>query len=283
MDIVNECLWLDSTVTQPVAPAGGHSLFSRDLAGRHMLAFVGPSGLDTAVQPHLGRNRATWWMAIGNATTVPTVQGGAALTAVGTATAANIATTNFVTWIKRIDWLVTTAAATAVAGYRAPAVQWGRGNLPRTGGFHLIMRGGPATGCATTTTRYFMGMTSSTAAAADVEPTTLGSTIGIGWGSSDTQVNLIVNSTKTPLGADFPIPRTDRSVMYELILFAPPNGSWIGYQLVEMASDKKISGVVSTGLMANTVLMAPRAQFSVGGTSSVVGITLSSLYIETDY
>jgi len=53
---------LDLTVTNPAAPAAGTvRLFRREVAGRQMPAFIGPSGLDSALQPFLARNKIGYW------------------------------------------------------------------------------------------------------------------------------------------------------------------------------------------------------------------------------
>lgn len=54
-----------------------------------------------------------WSRPQGNGTVISTM--GLTLTATGTATAANVAVTNIHTMMRRLDYLVTTAAATAVA------------------------------------------------------------------------------------------------------------------------------------------------------------------------
>lgn len=101
-------------------------LFARRIAGGMLPAFMGPSGLDTSLQVSLSHNKVFFWKPAGNSTTI-TAEGGQALTVTGTATAANNATTNRHTWMRRLEHLVTAAATTAVTGFRAAAAQWGRG------------------------------------------------------------------------------------------------------------------------------------------------------------
>ena len=43
------------------------------------------------------------------------------------------------------------------------------------------------------------------------------------------------------------------------------------------------SGLITTNLPGTAVFMTPRAYMSVGGTSSVIGVALMGIYIETDY
>ncbi len=68
-------------------------------------AFMGPSGLDSSLQPHFGRNKISFVQPQGNGTVL--TSNGLTLTATGTATAANVATTNIHTYMRRLDYLVT--------------------------------------------------------------------------------------------------------------------------------------------------------------------------------
>lgn len=285
--IENDTMRLNSVNPSASPATDGINIFSRKVGGRNMLAQVGPSGLDTAMQPSLARNKVSRWAAAGNGTVI-VADGNAALTATGAATGANVATTNRHTWMKRLEYLVTTAATTAVAGFRAPALQWGRGNTSGSGGFHFVCQWGPATGVANTTHRCFVGMQSSTAAPTDVEPSTLTNMFGFGWNAADTNIQFMNNdasgaATKTDLGSSFPVPTVDRTKVYDIALFCAPNGTEIFYEINDLATGAQNTGSVTTDIPANTLLLAPRGWVSVGGASSVVGIALMNLYIETDY
>jgi hypothetical protein len=273
-------------VASPDLPATDvMALFARKVAGRLLPAFVGPAGLDSSLQPLLARNKIGWVNPNGNGTVLGVM--GLALTATGTATAANVATTNIHTWMRRLDYLVTTAATTAVAGWRSAAAQFGTGNGAGLGGFFVVTRWGPATGVATSTTRCFVGMTNSTAAPTDVEPSTLVNCVGMGWDAADTNLQMFHNDasgtcTKIDLGASFPVPTADRTKAYDLALFCAPNSTTIYYQVTDLGTGAVASGSITTNIPSNTTLLAPRGWMSVGGTSSVIGIALMSLYTETD-
>lgn len=273
-------------VASPTTPASDTTaLFSRKLAGRMLPAFIAPSGLDSALQPLVARNKIGWVQPNGNATTLGSM--GLAMTATGTATAANVATTNIHTWMRRLDYLVTTAATTAVAGFRSTAAQFARGNAAGRGGFTMICRWGPATGVATSTNRCFVGMISSASAPTDVNPSSLVNMFGFGWDAADTNIQFFHNdasgtATKIDLGASFPRPTSDRTEAYEAALFCAPNGSEIFYQLTNLATGDVASGSVTTDIPSNTTLLAPKGYMSAGGTSSVIGISLMSMYVETD-
>lgn len=269
-------------------PANTVRAFMKSVAGRAHLAMMGPSGLDSILQEHFGRNKVAIWSPAGNSTTI-TVIGAAALTATGTVTAANWAATNRHTRQKRADYLITTAATTAVAGFRLAAAQWTIGAATAgDGGFTFIFRWAPATGVAVATTRCFVGMANTTAAPTDVQPSTITNIVGCGWESGDTNMSIMHRGagavTKIDLGASFPRPSADRTSSLELALFSPPGTTQsVGYLVTDLVSGAEASGLITTNLPTNATPLAPRGWLSVGGTSSVVGMTLMGGYLSSDF
>jgi hypothetical protein len=231
------------------------------------------------------KRNASW--AAGGSTTVTAV-GAGALTAVGTATAAAPATTNAYTQTTRIEYLVTVAATTAVAGWRFSNGLWWRGNAAGLGGFRFRCRWGNATGAATTTNRAFVGLANSLAAPTDVEPSSLLNIIGMGWDAADTNVQIMSNdgtgtATKIDLGASFPVPVTDRAEFYDIELVAEPNASSISYRVTRGTTGAVVSGSLSSDLPTSNIFIAPRGWMSAGGTSSVIGTALMFCELGSDY
>lgn len=268
----------------PSAPAAGITLFTRDIAGRNLPAIIGPAGADTSLQPMLGRNKICLVTPVANVAT-PSVTG-VAITATGTATAAAPASTNLHQSLNRVDYLVTTAATTAVAGFRQSQVSLWRGNAARLGGFTVIIRWGPATGVTTSTLRAFVGLMGSTGAPTDVNPSTLVNIIGMGWDAADANVQILHNdgtgtATKIDLGAARA--SADRVAVYELALFAAPNDASVQYAVQDLTTETVLgSGTITTDLPSNTTFLGIRGYTSVGGTSAVTGLALMGAYIETD-
>lgn len=263
---------------------GTVATFCRDVGGRMMLAMMGPSGLDTSLQPLLARNSCSWWCAAGNSTTINATGAATALTLVGTATAATYGLTTTHTKFKRADILVTTAATTAVAGFRYAANMWSRDT-----GFHMVMRAAPATGQATTATtgRFFMGLSNNTGAPTDVAPSTLTLCVGVGFEGTDTTLFMYTNDgtgtcARTAL-LNLPRYTADRATMYDLALFAAPGASAIKYRVTDLSTNNYSEGEVSGDIPLLSTLLSPRGYCSVGGTSSVTGISFVSLYLESDF
>ena len=229
--------------------------------------------------------RKAIWAAPGNSTAI-TVLNATTWSLTGTATAANIALGTYSQY-RKIEYLVTTAATTAVAGFRAPAAQFVRGNSAN-GGFNFNMRWGTATGMANTSNRAFVGLAASVAAPTDVQPSSLVDMIGMGWDSADTNVQIFHNdasgtATKIDLGANFPVRIVDRNDMFDLQLLCLPAASSMYWKAISLGAAASASGVITTNLPTNTTFLAPRGWMSAGGSSSVIGIGFSECTIESDY
>ena len=284
--VENDQLRLPVAGNLTVPASGGVRLIGRADAGRTVPAFLSQDGQAREVQTALSRNSAMIWKAQPSAT-VMSVIGGAGPTAVGTATAAVIATTNLVSYTPRLEYLVTTAATTAIAGFRGTVNAVGVGGPGAgLGGFAFVGRWGPATGVATTTSRAFFGLAAVTAAPTDVEPSTAVNCVFMGWDAADANIQLMRNdgtgtATKIDLGATFPVPTTDRTALYELALFSPRGTTQsVDWLVTNLVSGATASGTVTTDLPSTATLLAPRGWMSVGGTSAVVGIGVNSVMLD---
>lgn len=278
---------IDVVESAPSAPAANTArIFAKSVGGRMMPAVIGPSGLDTVFQPHFGRNASVMARPVGNSTTLHVV--GITLTATGTATTSSVSTANRHTRMKRLDYLVTTASTTAVAGFRSPQAQFTVGAATDgDGGFHHIVRFGPATGATLETRRGFVGMANSTAAPTDVEPSTITNCVGVGHDAADTNFQIMHRGTGAITKIDTGIPKVssaDRTEVYELVLFSPPGTTQqVGYEFTRLTTGDRVTGLITTNLPAATTLLAPRGWTSVGGTSSAIGLAFMGLTLETDY
>jgi hypothetical protein len=271
---------LDTSATPPAA--GNLGLLATRQAGKMLPAFIGPSGPLQVLQDSLAFNRVGFVQAVpgGTAGTAFAL----AVASVGTATAAATANSTYGR-IHKIDYLVTVAAVNAVAGYRVSANNFSvGGGAANEGGFWTSMVWGPATGVATATNRAFCGMRVN-AVPTDVEPSSLTSMVGMGWDAADTNIQLMRNdgsgtATKIDLGAAFPVPTTDRTKMYQIILYSPPGTTQsVEYLVTDLITGATASGTVTTDLPATGSFLAPHVYMSAGGTSSVIGIAFGSIYI----
>lgn len=273
--------------TLPGAPdAGKVRFYGGQVGGKPTLFTRAPLGRAQPVQPSLGRSRIAWATANGDTTTASVF--GLTLSATGTATAAAVASTTFYTSQKRLDYLVTTPSTSAVAGFRYNQSQWYRGDAAGRGGFLFTCRWGASTGVATSTTRGFCGMSSVTGAPSDADPSTsLNNALGFGWDSGDANISFMHRTAggttvKETLSGSWPRPSADNTSVYECSVYSSPNGSTIEYEITNLTTGDTTRGSVSSTLPATNIFLSPRVYMSVGGTSSVIGVTLMNLYLESD-
>lgn len=220
------------------------------------------------------------WTAHGNNSSI-NATGGPALTIAGTATNSTTSSASVFDISGHLESLVTTPSTSAVAGWYAPTAQ----QCLQTG-LTFFCEWAPATGVSTATNRAFCGITSSTSAPTDVQPSSLTDRFGMGWDAADANVQFMHNDasgscTKIDLGANFVVPTTDRTQVYQLRMYSLPGSSIVNYTVTNVNTGNTASGTVSTDLPATTVMLAPRVWMSVGGTSSVIGIAFYDMWIKS--
>jgi hypothetical protein len=280
----------------PVTPAAGNvKMFGRSMASRVIPAAVGPSGMDYAVQPSMWRQKVGRWNPPGNATTVPGVDGFTAWTAVGTATARTVATTNLLTRMRRLGY-VSAATAAALVSLRTAAAQFTTGNggagSAALGGFFTSFRFGVTDAAAVTGARMFVGMSSNTAAPTNVEPSTLLNQFGIAQLSTDaTQLYFVYGGSAAqaaiPLGTGFP--PANNAVAYDLTLWCPPTSNGVvNYELFRLDTGTSISGTITpatpgTQTPLNTTLLNHVMWRTNNATALAVALDVTGIYVESDY
>lgn len=287
---------LNGITNEPSAPATGKMLlYSKSVAGRMMPKWIGPSGLDSIVQPMVAMNKVAWWNPPGNATTAPGVLGMAAMTVVSnggtTMTTRSVATTRMFTRLKRAG-VVSTAVAGTLGSLRQGSMQYTIGDGAGLGGFTYVSRFGSSDAATVTGAREFVGLSSATAAPTNVEPSTLTNSIGLCSGAADTNMKLCYGGSapQTPIDLGVNFPANTLSVdMYELILYAPTNvNNVVNYRVTRLNTGDVATGTITaatagTQLPASTTFLAARFWRTNNLTALAVGIDVASLYVETDY
>lgn len=270
----------------PAAPAaGGVKLFGRTMAGGALPAYIGPSGLDSMLQPFLGRNKVAIWSALGGTTSTSTSIGIYPPQLSGaTATSRNFSATSLFTSMRRIGY-VSVATAGATCAIRSTVAQFWRGNAPGLGGFRYVARFGCSDAATVAGARSFYGL-QATANTANVDPSSFVNIIGMGTDSGDLNFSIMFNdatgtATKIDLGTNFP-DHTLSVDMYELALFAPPNASYVNWEVTRLNTGHTASGQITTDLPAATQALQPHFFRNNGPTALAVAFDFCSLYIETD-
>jgi hypothetical protein len=277
-----DTIQLDSRNDPSPPTTGNLIIYSKDIAGRQMPKWIGPSGLDTPFQPNIMFNNVSV-IGPGGGTTVGVIS--CTVTSVGTISNPNITSTNLKTQTRRI---VNTSGAGAgsLASTRIASLECWRGNAAGLGGFFVVARFGQTT--LQNGMRMFIGLTdTATAAPTNIDPTTSTTPgkIGMAINASTGNWNLVHNITGTaptviPLGASYPVNTTD---LYELILYAKPNDSVVTYRITNLSTTAQTSGTLSSNLPATTTPLGRVCWATNNATAAAVAWDLSRFSLESDY
>jgi hypothetical protein len=283
-------------VTSPAIPAASNfNLFGKTLGNtRVMPAVIGPSGMDYCLQP------AMWRQRIGMFNSSTTVVGGvfgASFTVVGTLTARTLASTSLFTRIRRLGY-VSAATAAALTSIRNGSAQFSVGNGAGVGGFFQSIRFAVTDAAAVTGARMFLGVSSTTTAPTNVEPSTLLNCFGIGQLSTDaTQLYLFYGGSAAqaaiPLGTGFPCIQATvgiaNGIPYDFQIWCPPSANGvINWQLDRLDTGTSTGGtvtptVVGTQTPASTTMLNTWMYRTNNATLLAVGWDIINIYTETDY
>lgn len=279
---------LPSIATPSVPAAGGVKVFGKDMGNAPWPHFLAPDGVvPWPVQPYIGDGRFYAWLPIVGGTTASLI-GWPTQSVNGTSTTAAIGSGSRRTNAQRMEFLIGSTSPNACAHFRIAQAGFGvNGSAAWEGGFRGLMHGAPATGCANASHRFFMGLGDSLAMS-DVNPSSQTQVVGIGYDSADANLQFMHNDasgtcTKIDLGASFAKPTTDRSVWYRLRLYAPPGTTrLLCYEVTNLETGAVAVGAVTTDLPPASSYITPKAYGSVGGVSSVVGITMGNIVFMTE-
>lgn len=277
-------------VATPAAPAAGTmNLFAMDLAGRDMLGTRVPAGPANVMQVLMGRSKIGYWSPPGNGNSTPGVFGFATPTALGTATARNVATASLFTRMRRLGY-VSAATAGSLSGHYSTVAQFSIGDGAGLGGFLAVFRFGVSDAATVSGARMFVGMRNATSAPTNAEPNTLTNALGVAQLSTSTNLQIVYGGsaaqTAIDLGANFPA-STLSADAYELTLYAPSNAQVVGYRVERLntghVATGTLSGTAGTAIPAAATLLGHTLWRCNNATALAVGIDIASFYVETDY
>jgi hypothetical protein len=287
-----ECPFEDrpALLAEPAVPAAGYGRFyARDIAGRVVPKWMGPSGVDYPLQSHIGLNNIRVWR--GGATAVATTFAATigAMAYTGASPTAPIipalAATNLLTQTFR-SAISTGATAGGLAYIRGNQLPVWRGNAAGLGGFFMVHRFA-LSGTLQVGLRAFAGLVDVAANPTNVDPTTTTTPGGVGLAINANTGNwrLVNNVTGTvrtalDLGASFAVNNTH---LLEIALFAAPNDSGISYRVVNWSNGGVASGKITANIPANTTFLAPSVWVTNNATAAAQTLDFISTYVETDY
>jgi hypothetical protein len=272
-----ETLLLDSTSPPVAADADTVNLFARKLGGRVVPAFVGPSGIDSSLQPALWANSVVMWLP-GTGTTAA-IAFGVNWTTSATQAHPTVADTNIMTRIRRATYTTTTTAGNQ-SGVRsgAPAVI-------RNSGFFFAARHGILT--YTATMQIEIGLNAASGAIAG-EPSAINDNIAMTKDSGETIWQVLTRDTsaasKTSTGET--TAAASNTNIYDFYAFCKPADTKITVKVKDVADETIVldNTEKSSNLPTNATPLYAHAECrnSAGGSGSGVGIFLSKIYIEAD-
>ena len=287
----NNAVTIEAGTTDPPAAATGTlKLYGKDIAGCAHPQWIGSSGLDTVVMPHMAFKKIAWWNAPGSSQSTPGLDGMGAPTYGGTPTARDMLATSMFTRLRRLGY-VSTNTVGSVTGQWYPFGLWTMGNGAGLGGFLYAIRFGVSDAAVVAGARQFVGMSGIFGTPTNIEPSTMINSIGVGHGAADTNLKLYYggSAAQTPIDLGVNFPANTLSVdAYELVLFARPNASnEVGYRVTRLntghvAQGTLIAATPGTQLPLSSTLLAFRTWRCNNATALAVGIDIVQFYIETD-
>lgn len=268
---------LPQMTSDPAAPASGVFMYCRPLAGRYLPRFIGPSGLDSAVQPSLSGNSIVMWLP-GTGTTVA-ISFGVSWTVSATQAHPAIADTNIMTALRRATFTTTTTAGNASGPRTTAAI------AIRNRGFFFAARGGITT--YQSAMQIFFGLSAASGIIAG-DPSAANNSCGFGkdtaksvwqyWTRDGSTTDSTDSSESTAAGG--------AADVYDFFMFCKPGDSKITFRMTDITGPTVIVDNVekSTNLpVSSTVLYAHAECRNVtGGAGTACAIFLGKMYIECD-
>jgi hypothetical protein len=272
-----DLLHLPGLSADPAAPGSGVILFSRSKAGRSLPRFIGPSGIETAVQPALWSNSVVMWLP--GASTTASIAFGTTWTISATQAHPTIADTNVMTSIRRATYSTTTTAGNA-SGVRSIAAL-----VLRNRGFYFAARWGILTYSATMQAWCGLGAASGIITG---DPSAANNSCGMSKDTGETtwQVFTRDGSTTSKTSTGRTTAAGGSAEVFDFFMFCKPSDSKITFRVDDIAAGTSVLADTekSSNLPVGTTPMYAHCECRnvTGGAGTAVAIFLAKMYIETD-
>jgi hypothetical protein len=270
------------------APAAGAvRLGERAFAGADFLGVRAAQGIERLFMPHLGRTAFAGWLGTGTnalsvyGTAVPTLAGG---------TARSPNTNTMATRAKRTG-LVSAATAGALCSCFGTTAMLAIGTGSGLGGFLSVFRFVPSDVAAVGGARMFVGLSTTTSAPTNAEPSALTNQIGVAQlsGSANLQIVFGGSAAQTPIDLGVNFPASGNNSLYELMLFSDPNdNSKVGYRVERLNTGDVAEGSIANStpgvtLPSAAMMLAMRMWRTNNATALAVGLDLVSAVTIWDF
>lgn len=268
---------MPAQATPAAPPAGNLILFPQAIAGRIVPRWIGPSGLDTSVQPSLWGNGIVMWLP-GTGTTAA-ISFGVSWTVSATQSHPTIADTNVMTSVRRATFTTTTTAGNQ-SGARSTAPV-----AIRNRGFFFAARHGILT--YTSTMQIMVGLAAASGALAG-EPSAVNDSVAMTKDTGETTWQVLTRDTtaasKTSTGRT--TAAAANAEVFDFYIFCKPGDSKVAVRVVDAATNTVVLDDTdkSSNLPTNATPLYAHAECRnvAGGAGSAVATFLSKMYLETD-
>jgi len=268
---------LPQLTADPTAPTSGVLMYSRSIAGRSIPRFIGPSGLDSAVQPSLWANSIALWSPGASSTAAVAI--GTTWTVSATQAHPIIADTNVMTRLRRATYTTTTTAGNTSGARSIQAV------CDRNMGFFFAARFGILTYSASM--QVIVGLNAGSGALGG-EPSAVNDSVYMGKDSGESVWQVATRDTsatsKTSTGRN--TAAAGAADVYDFYAFCKPGDSKITVRVIDVATPAVLVDNVekSSSLPTGATVMYAHAECrnSSGGAGTAVAMFLGKIYIETD-
>ena len=254
-------------------------IYGRTVSGRSLLKFIGPSGLNSPLQPAIFQN--SLWLVQPNTTTTVSAIGGS-VTSVGTishptpTSATNGYCSNFLSGA--------VAGNTAGTGQAIAPLNLSSG-VASNGGFFFVTRlwyPDANYGTGATGSRHFVGVTDQTMATTVGSDNPAGSRLGFTLSTNLSETDWMFTSkngtteTRVSTGMAFTVGK-----LYDFYIFAPQGATTVYWRVDNLTDNTTFEGEATTTLPGTGTYM--RAGFQLSTLTTVArNVRMKKIYVETD-
>lgn len=258
-------------------------LFTRKVAGRMTLKYIGPSGIDQVVQDKISENGFSMYLP-GTGSTVGSLVHGTTKTSAGTVSHPTPSSTAPAIYNqqKRTRWANVVTTTNQVLGLTTAAAsekRYWRGNAAGLGGFNFHARFAVGLWPAATV-RLFVGLTDQTTNPV-ASNTLAGNCCGLWHDTTDAASVLSFvtrNGTTATKAAITLAANLAAGQAFDFWMWSAPNGSVIGYKVVELNTGTTlVDTTTSTTIPLNTAFMGECLAMSNGTANITVTTTAFEL------
>ncbi|MEO6109961.1 MAG: hypothetical protein ABIP50_03065 [Candidatus Saccharimonadales bacterium] len=269
-----------SNQVDPSTPAAGTTvLYSRTVAGRSFPKYIGPSGLNSPLQPAIFQN--SLWLVQPNTTSSVSAIGGAVASA-GTLSTPTPNSTSFGVSTNFLSGAV--ANNTAGTSQNIAPLNTSSG-VASNGGFFFVCRlwyPDANYGSGSTGSRHFIGLSDQTFTATVTSDNPAGSRMGFAM-STNLGETTFQFSTKNGTAET----RTDTGVslvsnnLYDFYIFLPAGGTTVSWRIDNLSTSTITEGDTTSTIPGTSTYL--RAGFQLATLTTVArNVRMKKIYVETD-